>query len=441
MIRKVSFIFGYVARICVMIVLLVSCVKNEIQTGNVIFIHPDGMGLSNWTATRVYYYGPDGYLHWDRLPYVGLYRGHIKNSLTASSQAGASIHAYGVKASYKAYGMEDGKQIQALSGNYKSIMQEAMDFGIKVGVVNSGSIVEPGTGVFLVSETARELSESIAEKIIFSGASVILSGGEEWLIPETINGRHGAKGKRTDGRNLINEIKDRGYTIIYSRDELLSVPVGEEKVLGVFSDGHTFNDGSEEELLRDGLPLYQTNSPTLAEMTEKAIEILSFGDNQFFLVVEEEGTDNLANKNNAIGTLTALKHADDAIGVASAFLNQNHNTLIITGSDSEAGGMELLGKRDDGNLSKIVRREWNGAPADGIRGDSSEMFWSKPDNNGNIFPFQINWSTNSDVSGGLISRANGLNANMLNANFDNTDIYRIMYKTLFGKDPDGLLSK
>jgi alkaline phosphatase len=434
---NVSFMFRNPARICLMLVFLVSCVKNEIQTGNVIFIHPDGMGLSNWTATRIYYYGPDGYLHWDRLPYVGLYRGHIKNSLTASSQAGASIHSYGVKASYKAYGMEDGKQIQALSGTNKSIMQEAMDFGIKVGVVNSGSIVEPGTGVFLASDTAREFSESIAEKIIFSGASVILSGGEEWLIPETIKGRHKAKGKRTDGRNLINEIKDRGYTVIYSREELLAVPASEEKVLGVFSDGHTFNDKSEEELLRVGLPLYKTSSPTLAEMTEKAIEILSFGDNQFFLVIEEEGTDNLANLNNAIGTLTALKRADDAIGVAATFLDQNPNTLIITGSDSEAGGMELLGKRNGSNLIKLVQREWNGAPADGIQGDSSEVFWSKPDKDGNIFPFRINWSTNSDVSGGLVSRANGLNANMLNANFDNTDIYRIMYKTLFGIDPEG----
>jgi alkaline phosphatase len=417
-----------------MLVFLVSCVKNEIQTGNVIFIHPDGMGLSNWTATRIYYYGPDGYLHWDRLPYIGLYRGHIKNSLTASSQAGASIHAYGVKVPYTTYGMVDGIQIQALSGTNKSIMQEAMDYGIRVGVVNSGSIVEPGTGVFLASETAREFSESIAEKIIFSGANVILSGGEEWLIPETIKGRHKAKGKRTDGRNLINEIKERGYTVVYSKEELMAVAANEDKVLGVFSDGHTFNDKSEAELLRDGLPLYQPNSPTLAEMTEKAIEILSFGENQFFLIVEEEGSDNFGNQNNAIGTLTALKRADDAIGVAAAFLKQNYNTLIITGSDSEAGGMELLGGHGDANFIKPVLRERNGAPADGIQGDSSDVFWSKPDKDGNIFPFRINWSTNSDVSGGLITRANGINANMLNANFDNTDIYRIMYKTLFGID-------
>jgi alkaline phosphatase len=211
--------------------------------------------------------------------------------------------------------MVDGIQIQALSGTNKSIMQEAMDYGIKVGVVNSGSIVEPGTGVFLASETAREFSESIAEKIIFSGANVILSGGEEWLIPETIKGRHKAKGKRTDGRNLINEIIERGYTVVYSKDELMAVAANEDKVLGVFSDGHTFNDKSEAELLRDGLPLYQPNSPTLAEMTEKAIELLSFGENQFFLIVEEEGSDNFGNRNNAIGTLTALKRADDKITI------------------------------------------------------------------------------------------------------------------------------
>jgi alkaline phosphatase len=418
-----------------MLVLLISCVKNGLKTGNVIFIHPDGLGLSNWTAARIYYYGPDGYLHWDRLPYIGLYRGHIKNSLTASSQAGASIHAYGVKVSDDAYGMEDGIQIRALSGNNKSLMQEAMDSGVKVGVVNSGSIVEPGTGVFLASEIAREFSESIAEKIIFSGASVILSGGEEWLIPNTMKGRHGAKGKRTDGRNLITEIKDSGYIVVYDKDELMAIDAGEDKVLGVFSTGNTFNDKSEEDLLKEGLPLYWANSPTLAEMTKKAIEILSFGENQFFLIVEEEGTDNFGNVNNASGTLTAIKRADDAIGIAATFLEQNPNTLIITCSDSEAGGMGLLGKPDGINFRKPVRREKNGAPADGIYGDSSNVFWSGPDKYGNIFPFRINWSTNSDISGGLIARSNGINAHMLTTNFDNSDIYRVMYKTLFGNDP------
>jgi alkaline phosphatase len=52
-------------------------------------------------------------------------------------------------------------------------------------------------------------------------------------------------------------------------------------------------------------------------------------------------------------------------------------------------------------------------------------------------PFAIAWTGTPDVSGGIISRAQGLNADMLRTEFsdrfDNTDVYRMMYATLFGE--------
>lgn len=405
----------------------------RVSAGNVIFIHPDGTGLAQWTATRILFAGPDGDLNWDKLPYIGLYRGHVKNSLTASSQAGATIHAYGVKADYKSYGMEDGEIVTARSGKKMSIMQEAFKAGIRTGVVNSGSIIEPGTGVFLTSEKGRELSESIAKKIIESGADVIFSGGEEWLLPTGTSGRHGGDGKRTDGLNLIQVAQDLGYLVVYNREELQALPKDAQKVLGLFASAHTFNAHPEEELLARQLPLYKSSAPTLAEMTSAAIQILSRKGEQFFLVVEEEGTDNFGNHNNALGTLTALKRADQAIGVALEFLAQNPNTLIITASDSEAGGLELLGRPATKQTSLVTKRESNGAPADGIDGTDSPLFKSQPDQGGNVLPFWITWSSYGDVSGGLVSRAAGLNAGRIQGNLDNTGIYRVMYLTLFGK--------
>ena len=37
------------------------------------------------------------------------------------------------------------------------------------------------------------------------------------------------------------------------------------------------------------------------------------------------------------------------------------------------------------------------------------------------------------MSGTVIARAHGLNAQFLPRNTDNSDIYRLMYRTLFGK--------
>ena len=43
-------------------------------TGNgAIFFHPDGTSASHWDITRILYYGPDGFLNWDRLPVIAPY--------------------------------------------------------------------------------------------------------------------------------------------------------------------------------------------------------------------------------------------------------------------------------------------------------------------------------------------------------------------------------
>ena len=58
------------------------------NTGNVIFIHPDGVSSASWAVARALGPGPDGDLNWDRLSHIALYRGHMLNSLTSTSNGG-----------------------------------------------------------------------------------------------------------------------------------------------------------------------------------------------------------------------------------------------------------------------------------------------------------------------------------------------------------------
>lgn len=408
---------------------------SQSATGNVIFLHPDGTGLSTWNILRILKVGPDSNINWDKLPNIALYRSHTKNSITTSSNAGATMHAFGVKANYESFGMENGEVVTALSGKKMSIMQEAMQEKIKIGIVNSGSIFEPGTAVFVAPAEARKLYSEIVQKVVQSGADVIMSGGEEWMLPDGEEGKFG-KGKRLDKLNLINWAKENGYSVVFTRDEMLALPNSTKKILGVFASGHTFNEETEEVLAENNLPYFVTTAPKMSEMVQKAIEILSQDNNQFFLIAEEESTDNFSNYNNASGTLEGLWRADDAIGVAQNYLNKNPNTLVIVASDSEAGGMEAIG-----DLEKYIKRDMdlstmkdNGAPIDGPTGKFSKPWISKPDKNGNTFPFYIGWASLEDGYGGVVVRANGMNSNFCKGAFDNTDIYRIMYLTLFGKN-------
>ena len=165
------------------------------KTGSVIFLHPDGASLSHWSAMRTLYYGPDAICGWDKLPNIGLYREHCQDNLSPESTSGATMHSYGVKVKKSSYELNGTDTIVSLSGKKMSVMHEAINKGIKTGLINSGSIIEPGTGVFVSSVVSRKNYAEITKQIMESGVDVILSGGEEWFLPMGIKGRH-TSGKR-----------------------------------------------------------------------------------------------------------------------------------------------------------------------------------------------------------------------------------------------------
>jgi alkaline phosphatase len=366
---------------------------------------------------------------------IGVYRGHMKDAMGATSHGGATSHAYGVKVAWDSYGMDGTDPVVSLSGKPHGILKEAHEAGMATALVNSGHLAEPGTGVFAASAPGREVVDSITLQILDSGTDFILGGGEVLLLPEDVTGRHGYAGFRKDGRNLVRLAEERGYRVVYSREELMALPAATEKVLGVFAAAHTFNDRQEEALRNTDLPLYQPTAPTVGEMTEAVLRFLENSGRQFLMVVEEEGSDNFANYNNAVGALTALARADEAIGVAMDYVDRNPRTLLITTADSEAAGLQVYPlKTNDPDIAvkPLPKTTRNGGALDGRDGTGTLPFMSKPDRAGKEWPFGIAWASFDDLLGGIVARAHGLNSELLPTNVDNTDIYRMMYATLFG---------
>jgi alkaline phosphatase len=402
------------------------------ELGNVIFFHPDGMGVNTWGAVRMMTVGPDGRLNWDKLPHMAVYTGHMKDRLTSTSHGGATTHAYGVKVLADSYGMDGKEPLTSASGFDGSILQEAQAAGLAVGLVNSGTITEPGSGVFAASHPERYAHEPIALQILESGAEVILGGGEKYFVPAGAEGVHGP-GARTDGRDLIAEARDRGYTVVRTREELLSLPDTVTKLLGLFASYHTFNDQPEERLLGNGLVAWPEEVPTIAEMTQVALDVLSRSGRRFFLASEEEGTDNMANANHAMGEIQAGQRADQAIGVIRAFIAENPNTLMVMTSDSDAGGMQVLGQPFPSDTAPASAT--NGAPMDGVEGTNGRLFEAQPDANGIRHSFAVTWAQYHDVSGGILMKADGLGADQVHGTMDNTEAYRVMYSVLLGPLP------
>jgi alkaline phosphatase len=436
-----------------------------------------------------------------------MYRGHANDAaltrggLTQSSNGGATVHAFGFKVQApESFGQDGTRPILSLSAYPGSIMREAANRGHPVGLVNDGDLPEPGTGVFLAEVGNRGQGSDILDQMLFGRPGmndrapvVLLGGGEGFALPSTApqcapgviaddcflhrDQITGNGPERTDGRNIIQEAKAAGYVVIRTRGEFDALltqvkarPRYAPQVLGLFARDDIFNDVPEERLIAVGLVdrsispadkrgqliTYGSprgtpgfNPPTAAEMTELALLILERRSanrgKPFMLVAEVEGTDNFGNNNNAIGSLVALKHADDMIAVSRMFQARVRNTLILTAADGDAGNMTLVSAPpvdSNGNVT-LVNYNPNGvsaetvlAPVDGIEGRATRPFFAEPDDFGTVYPFAIAWMGTNDQYAQVISRAQGLNARLLQsqfaARFDNTDVYRMMYTTLFG---------
>ncbi|MEN9568297.1 MAG: hypothetical protein RLZZ69_3493, partial [Cyanobacteriota bacterium] len=434
------------------------------ENNSVIFIHPDGASPSHYTAGRLASQGPDGRLNWDEMTNAGVYLGHLDDQVVATSNGGAVAHAYGIKPHADSYGLdEEGNPYTSLSGQSgTTIMEEAIAEGKSTAVINSGFIAEPGTGAFLSDTENRDNVTEITAEIVESGADVIMGGGEIQYLPKGTVGRFGEEGTREDGRNLIAEAEAKGYTVVYSREELNNLPADTEKVLGIFAAEDTYNDKNEATLTEEGfvdengeLILYgqpgNENPPTVAEMLDKTLGLDKFtnAEDGFMVVMEEEGSDNFSNDNNGAGSVEATLRADEAIGVAQDFVNNvDPNTLVLTAADSDAGGLEVVDVDAEsetvGDINVQSKTVSFGEDADGVQvpldgttgNDTAPFTTGAPDADGDNFDFGLAYATTDDVSGSIVSKAYGLNSDLLESTVDNTDMYSIMYETLFGSEPE-----
>ncbi len=196
----------------------------------------------------------------------------------------------------------------------------------------------------------------------------------------------------------------------------------------------------------------------------------------FHLVAEGESTDNLPNNTNAIGTLRALKRSDDVVGVLRQLERRGPGfpdtpdafpTLILTAADRDGGALQALSinrsEDEDDPVGAVAadRTELPGAelilnPLDGLgrrevfppfKAERDALFPFRPleDRTGSTagsipverLRFAVRWPSSADVAGGIISRAQGADASLLqsefSARFDNTAVYRMQYGTLFGR--------
>ncbi|NCF81152.1 MAG: alkaline phosphatase, partial [Proteobacteria bacterium] len=240
----------------------------------------------------------------------------------------------------------------------------------------------------------RKMVTEIAEQMLSAGPDVLLGGGEDEFLPQQETGCYAEPGERKDGRNLIAEAVANDYLYICDKRAFDSVdPQTTSRLLGLFSD--------------EGMT--RPFSPSLADMTEISIDILSKNGRGFFLMVESAQIDWASHDNDADKAISDTLELDDAVAIARKFADEAGQTLIIVTADHETGGMEVV------------------LTPGGRSGEDGPY----PMPNGGVF--YVNWSTTGHTSFDVPVTSSGPASGLLAGAHDNTHIFQVMKSALNGE--------
>ena len=277
---------------------------------NIIFFIGDGMGLSQITAGKI----TKGNLNLEEFKTIGLMMTNSRSDLVTDSAAAGTALATGYKTYNGAISVSVNKK------PLKTVVEYAEEKGKSTGLVTSCSVTHATPAVFFAHVKSRDEETLIAEQFVKSGVDLFFGGGWGYFVPESEKGS-----ARDDEKNLLAELGKK-MKVIKSADEFFKLKA-EKRVVGFFASKHP--------------PKASKRKPSLADLTSKAIKVLSQNKKGFFLMVEGSQIDWAGHRNNAKKIISETIDFDEAVGAGFDFAKKNQRTLILVTADHETGGFAI----------------------------------------------------------------------------------------------------
>ncbi len=273
---------------------------------NIIFLIGDGMGVSQVFAGLT---ANKGHLFLDNCKSVGFSKTQSSDNYITDSAAGATALSAGIKTYNGAIGVDADKN------PVKTILEEAEEKGLATGLVSTSAITHATPASFIAHQESRNMYEEIAADFLKTDIDVFIGGGIDHFS------------KRKDGRNLMDELKQKGYQVETEMDKIKKIKKG--KLVGLTAPEHNGRVAERGDML-----------PVAAET---AISILSKNKNGFYLMIEGSQIDWGGHANNTVYVVEDMLDFDKVIGQAIEFAAKDKNTLVVVTADHETGGMALTG--------------------------------------------------------------------------------------------------
>src|SRR5690606_636136 len=231
--------------------------------------------------------------------------------------------------------------LNARGDRVETVLQQAKRLGKASGLVSDTRITHATPASFAAHQIHRRLANAIATDLLHSGVDVMLAGALRYFLPQDsalisyeqqqniLAAGLPLSSKRTDARNVLTEAEQQGYQLAFNREQLQAVDTF--PVLGLFA-----SSALPDALLEKSQP--QRTQPSLTEMTEAVLNLLSQHEQGFFLMVEGGQIDWAGHNNDAGGLLHELLRFDEAIQVVVNWAEKRNDTLVILTADHETGG-------------------------------------------------------------------------------------------------------
>ena len=317
---------------------------DEKKVKNVIMLIPDGANISSYSLARWYEGGNP--LAVDSI-LTGLVRTYNADTPIADSAPAGTAMSTGMKTNTKYVGVNPSvaglyNVPEIVAGNEKkplaTVLAASKLLGKATGIVATSNIQHATPADFTAHTSDRSDYFGIGEQQVYNELDVALGGGSKYL--EANN--------RPDKEDMIAELKNMGYEIVNTKDQLTTSK--SSKLYGLFAPDAMAYDLDRAETA--------PTEPTLEDMTKKAIDTLAKNKNGFFLMEEGSKGDRANQANDPVATATDMLAFDKAVNAALEFAKKDGNTVVIVAADHGTGGLSMGNKDSSSNYDKLTLNQF-----------------------------------------------------------------------------------
>jgi alkaline phosphatase len=289
--------------------------------GIILFVG-EGLAPSRIAPTRVFAGGADVPLSLDSMPHIALVTNYSNDFAAPDTAAAASAIATGRKVNNRSIGLESG------GAAVPTLLELARRSGRATGLVSDGKITNATAAAFYAHAADPTAQLEFARQLIDASAiDLVLGGGAQDFLPETKDGN------RRDGRDLLSEIRRKGFDVARTKAELEAIPGWRRpKLFGTFASAESAYVGQIEA---------RREQPSLPDMVRRAIELLQYNRGGYLLVVNARLMRTAAEQNDSEHTLAETAELDRAVAVALRYAGEK-STIVVCGNVG-VGGLHLNG--------------------------------------------------------------------------------------------------